>query len=223
MKRKKLIVFYLILIIIMLILTFVYFENKLIITKYQDGEYLQAQAQMLTNITWQSSYVSNYNYGNILYQNGEYDKAIEEYKKALRTVTSTEKECKIRINYALAICKMVQLDESDEESIKEAIETYQSAIQILTEDGCNNHNQDAKKLKKDIEEEIERLKNLQKKPQDNTNQDEKEETGQSQAINEEDIEEKMKDIKEGAIKEQNDLENKSKNYNKNHVWNEKNW
>ena len=34
---------------------------------------MQTQAQLLTNITFQKSYISNYNYGNILYQNGEYE------------------------------------------------------------------------------------------------------------------------------------------------------
>lgn len=208
MKRKILIAVYVILIIIMLYLIFIKVENNFIINKYKDGEYLQTQAQFLTNITLQRSYISNYNYGNILYQNGEYEKAVTEYKKALKTVTSTEKECKIRINCALAMCKNVNVDESDQESISNAIETYENAIQVLTEKECSNHNQDAKKLKEDIEKEIERLKKLQKNMDNEMEQEDKQEK------NEDSIEEKIQNIKEDASKEQKEIENTYKNFNK---------
>lgn len=221
MKRKILIAVYVILIIIMLNLIFINVENNFIINKYKNGEYLQTQAQLLTNITFQKSYISNYNYGNILYQNGEYEKAIIEYKKALETVTSSEKECKIRINCALAICQNVNVDESNQESISNAIETYENAIQVLTEKECSIHNQDAKKLKKDIEKEIERLKKLQKNTDNKIDQENKQENDQEK--NEDNIEEKIQDIKEDAIKGQKEIENTYKNFNKNYRDRGKNW
>ena len=221
MKRKILIVVFVILIIIMLNLIFINIENNFIINKYKNGEYLQTQAKLLTNITFQKSYISNYNYGNILYQNGEYEEAIIEYKKALETVISSKKECKIRINYALAMCQSIQVDERDQESIVNAIEIYENAIKILTEKDCNNHNQDAKNLKKDIEKEIERLKKIQKNTDNNTDQDKKEEKEQQK--NEENIEEKIKDIKEKAIKEQKEIENTYKNFNMDYRDRGKNW
>ncbi len=217
MKTKTLIIADIVFSFIMLSLLFVNIKNTFIINKYKEGKYLESDAKMLTNITLQKSYISNYNYGNILYQNGKYEKAISEYKKALKTVSSSEKECKIRINCALAICKTVQVDESNQESINNAINTYQEAIDVLVEKNCDKHNEDARKLKEDIEKEIERLKKLQRDT-DNKNNENQEENK-----NEESAEEKIKDIKENATKEQNETENIYKNFNKEYNGRGKNW
>ena len=75
-------------------------------------------------------YIANYNYGNVLYNKGEYEEAIKEYEEALNSIIPENKECKIRINYALAICKTIQVDEKDSNSIKNAIETNEKAIDI---------------------------------------------------------------------------------------------
>lgn len=221
MKRKILIAVYVILVIIMLDLIVINVVNNFIINKYKNGEYLQSQARFLTNITFQKSYISNYNYGNILYKKGEYEQAIIEYKKALKTVTSFEKECKIRINYALAMCQNVQVDTSNKGSISKAIETYENAIEKLTEKECSNHNRDAKKLKEDIESEIERLKKLQK---DIGNKSEQKNTKENiQEKEENNIEEKIQAIKEEAIKGQREIENTYKNLNKDYNDRGKNW
>ena len=217
MKTKTLIIADIVFSFIMLSLLFVNIKNTFIINKYKEGKYLESDAKMLTNITLQKSYISNYNYGNILYQNGKYEKAISEYKKALKTVSSSEKECKIRINCALAICKTVQVDESNQESINNAINTYQEAIDVLVEKNCDKHNEDARKLKEDIEKEIERLKKLQRDT-DNKNNENQEENK-----NEESAEEKIKDIKENATKEQNETENIYINFNKEYNGRGKNW
>lgn len=222
MKTKTLIIADIVFIFIMFNLLFVNIKNTFIINKYQEGKYLENDAKLLTNITFQKSYVSNYNFGNILYQNGEYEKAISEYKKALKTVISSEKEFKIRINCALAICKTVQVDESNQESIKNAINTYQEAIDVLVEKNCYKHNEDARKLKEDIEKEIERLKKLQKNT-DNKNNENEEENKIDENKNEENVEEKIKDIKEEATKEQSETENIYKNFNKEYNGRGKNW
>lgn len=222
MKTKTLIIADIVFIFIMFNLLFVNIKNTFIINKYKEGKYLENDAKLLTNITFQKSYVSNYNFGNILYQNGEYEKAISEYKKALKTVISSEKEFKIRINCALAICKTVQVDESNQESINNAINTYQEAIDVLVEKNCYKHNEDARKLKEDIEKEIERLKKLQKNT-DNKNNENEEENKIDENKNEENVEEKIKDIKEEATKEQSKTENIYKNFNKEYNGREKNW
>ena len=222
MKTKTLIIADIVFIFIMFNLLFVNIKNTFIINKYKEGKYLENDAKLLTNITFQKSYVSNYNFGNILYQNGEYEKAISEYKKALKTVISSEKEFKIRINCALAICKTVQVDESNQESINNAINTYQEAIDVLVEKNCYKHNEDARNLKEDIEIEIERLKKLQKNT-DNKNNENEEENKIDENKNEENVEEKIKDIKEEATKEQSKTENIYKNFNKEYNGREKNW
>ena len=114
-------------------------------------------------------YIYYYNRGNAFFKNQKYDEAIIEYKKSLHGVIPKYKECKVRINYALAICKKVDLDldESDENSVNQAIDMYKFAIDILTEKGCASklkenefHSEDAEILKEDIENEIDRLNKL---------------------------------------------------------------
>lgn len=129
----------------------------------------------------------------------------------------------------MAICKTVQLNEKEEKSIQAAIEKYESAIEILTEKGCankndnNGHNKKAEILKQDIQKEIYRLKKLQKQNISNNNDD-------SQTSNEEEeqeteqIEEKIQGIKEEAIKKQRNTESQYENYgNFNYNKKEKNW
>lgn len=229
MKKKVLIMIYIILILISLKLLYNIGTNSILINQYNQGKYDSNQGKKLTYLNFIQGYVANYNYGNILFQNGEYENAIEEYKKALKRMIPKEKECNIRINYALAICKTVEVDEKDQESIRKAIETYESAIGILTEEGCanqndnNGHSQKAEQLKEDIEKEIDRLKKLQEQ-EDNDQKEEQEETEDSKTTEDvETIEEKIQNIKEEAIKNQRDLESEFDNYNKDIQSNTKNW
>ena len=177
MNKKILKIICVILIFIFLKLLFNIIFNNFIIKNYNKGKYLENQSSILVNINYFQKYIAYYNYGNILYKNGKYEKAIDEYKKALQKNIPQNKECKIRINYALAICKTVNVDESEKESIENAIKTYESAIDILVENGCaskdnKGHSEIAENLKKDIETEIDRLKNLLKDLKKVTKKDE---------------------------------------------------
>ena len=229
MKKKVLIVIYIILILITLKLLYSILTNTILINDYNKGKYSESQAKLLTFLNFPESYIANYNYGNILYQNGEYEKAIEEYEKSLKRFVPKNKECNIRINYALAICKTVTVDEKDQSSIKNAIEKYESAIEVLTENGCankndsNGHSQKAEQLKKDIQKEIDRLKKLQNSNSKENKKDEEKKDNNSKEDTEK-IEEKIQDIKENATQEQRELENKYKNYNNfNYNKVERNW
>lgn len=226
MKRKILTALYIILILITMKLLFNIITNSVLINKYEKGQYSESQAKLLTYMNFPQSYVANYNYGNILYQNGEYEDAIEEYKKALKGNPPKDKDCNIRINCALAICKTVQVDETDQNSIKTAIDTYESAIDILTENGCankddnNGHNQKAEQLKKDIQDEIDRLKNLQEDESNDSKEEQKDETNEEK----EEIEEKIQDIKEEATQAQREKESVYRDFNKDfNRMNKKNW
>ena len=184
--KRKIFIIYIILICLTLKLIYNIVLNNILINRYNNGEYSEVQAKILTVANFPQSYVANYNYGNILYKNAEYEKAIEEYEKALKSTVPQDKECDIRINYALAICKTVQLDEKNEDSIKEAIQIYESAIDILTENGCanrndnNGHNQKSEQLKMDIQKEIERLEKLQKEENYSSNNNQQQEDKQNQ-------------------------------------------
>ncbi len=226
MKRKIIIAIYIILICFTLKFAYNIVASSILLEKYNNGQYSESQAKALTYINFPQKYVANYNYGNVLYQNGNYESAIEEYKKALNTIVPKYKECSIRINYALAICKTVQLNENDQDSIKDAIKTYENAIDVLTENGCanknnkNGHSQKAQQLKEDIQKEIQRLKKIQK--DDSSNENDKEEQTETKD-NSEKIEDKIKNIKEEATKEQREIENQYKNYRNDYDKTEKNW
>ena len=228
MKRKIFIIIFIILCIITINLLYRIITNYILVQAYHQGKYSKAQAKRFITYNIPKGYIEYYNYGNILYQNGEYEEAINEYKKALKQAIPKEKECSIRINTALAICKTVQVDETSQESIKTAIDTYESAITILTEKGCANkennggHSPKAETLKKDIQKEIERLKSLQEKNKEQ-NDDEKEQEKQTEEKNENAVEKKMQEIKENAIKEDRENENFYKNLNKSYVPITKNW
>ena len=227
MKRKILVAIYIILILIVVKLFYNIAVNSILINKYNKGQYSERQAKVLTLTTFVQNYVANYNYGNILYQNGEYEKAIAEYQKALKGIIPKDKECKIRINYALAICKTVQVNESDQDSINTAIEKYETSIDILTEKGCanknndNGHNPEAVRLKKDIQKEIDRLKKLQPK-NESTNQKNEEKDDKTEKESEK-IETEIQEIKENATKEQREKEEMYYNYNKKSNRTKKNW
>ncbi len=215
MKKKVCIVIYVILILITLKLLYNIVSNRILISKYDKGDYADKQAKTLTYLNFSESYIANYNYANILYKMGKYEQAIDEYKKSLKGFIPKNRECDIRINYALAICKTVSINEKDRTSIENAIEKYESAIEVLTKKGCankennNGHSKKAEQLKKDIQREIDRLKKLQNSNKDESDNNDEEDKKQED-INT--IEEKIQNIKENATQEQRKTESLYKNY-----------
>lgn len=202
MKKKVLIIIWVVLVIIIAKLILNIIVNNSLINKYQEGKYPVIEVVLLRIANIMEPYVLYYNYGNFLHQNQEYEKAIEQYENALQESIPKYKECKVRINYALTICKTVKVDERYDESIINAIEIYELAIDILEDKGCTEHNESAKRLRDDIQAEIDRLKKLLYNDVDkNTSKEEKE---NSQI--EDKLEEKIQNIKEEATKEQRNVE-----------------
>lgn len=217
MKKTIIISIYAILGVILLKIVLNMILNSILISKYNNNEYSVQLASFQTFVNFPERYVPLYNYGNVLYQKGEYENAIEMYDKALNTYVPKGKECNIRINYALAICKLVKVDENNEDSIQEAIKQYESAISVLIEQECatengDGHNENAETLKKDIEKEIERLKKLLNKSDEEQSEEEEEEKKEEKQNNsnnnkkEESIEKKLQEIKEEAMKKQQDAD-----------------
>lgn len=215
MKRNIFIIVYMLVVLILIKLLFNAITNGILISRYENGEYSDKVAYALTMLNFPEEYVADYNCGNILYKKGDYNGAIEQYKRALSKHVTWKKECDIRVNYALAICQMINVDEENKENIEAAIREYEKAIVVLTEQDCANdygggHDDDAQQLKDDIESEINRLKELL-----NSDQDKKDEKDNNDGDNSEDnlnekkdkeIEEKIKNIKDEAIKEQREVE-----------------
>lgn len=229
MRKKVLIAIYIVFILFTLKLLYSFVNNSVLISKYNQGEYNISQAKSLTYINFPQSYVSYYNYGNILYQNGEYENAISNYELALKAKAPKDKRCSIRINYALALCKTVQVDEKQQDSINSAIKIYESAIGILTEEGCanknnnNGHSSNAERLKRDIQKEIDRLKKLQDEQGSDSSDDENDENNNSQKKTET-VEEKIQAIKEEATKDQRETESLYESFGKEfRNFDKKNW
>ena len=172
---------------------------------------------LVCNFVISRNYIENYNVGNKLYKEKKYDEAIDKYKKALESINIPQKrECSIRINYALAICKTVQIDMSDSESVSNAIRKYESAIDVLTEKGCankdddNGHSEKAEQLKKDIQEAINKLKSTEKVEGDSEEEDDNDQKPKEGGT----VEQKIQLIKENATKSQRENENKYESYSK---------
>ena len=104
MKKRIIACVYIVLFIVCVKLAFTYIYNECIIDKYNDKDYSSDVAPLLfCNVI--QPYLAHYNMGNIHYQNGAYESAIDEYKKALLKNPDKEEECSVRINLALAIIK----------------------------------------------------------------------------------------------------------------------
>ena len=173
------------------------------------------------------SYIKDYNDGNKLYKDGDFQKAIELYSKALEKIIPTKKECDVRVNEALAYCKTVQIDTktAKNEEIQKAIETYETAINVLTQKNCDQHNDEAKQLKKDIEEEINKLKKNSETTEDEKDEKKEEKEEQKNEKREtKDVEEKIKEIKENATKDKREEEKKQEGFEQDsYNFGTKNW
>ena len=173
------------------------------------------------------SYIKDYNDGNKLYKDGNFQKAIEMYSKALEKIIPTKKECDVRVNEALAYCKTVQIDAktAKNEEIQKAIETYETAINVLTQKNCDQHNDEAKQLKKDIEEEINKLKKNNDTTEDEKDEEKEEKEEQKNEKREtKDVEEKIREIKENATKDKREEEKKQEGFEQdNYNFGTKNW
>lgn len=219
MKKKIAITLIIILSVIIIKFLFNIAINSIFIFKYNKGIYSELELNILNVINFPQGYVCDYNYGNVLYKEGKYENAIEKYKKALEENILHNEECKIRINYALSICNTVSVDEKNADSIKKAIEKYESAIEILVEEDCAGHDNkvghdiNAEQLKKDIEKEIDRLKKLldNKNDKDDNQKDDKDDKQDTELEKKlKDIEDKIQEIKQEALDDQKDTENRFK-------------
>lgn len=111
-------------------------------------------------------YIYHYNKGNDFYDKGNYEKAISEYKKALKCHVPKGKECDIRVNLALSMIAPYDLEnltEITEEEKEELIEVLKEAIDVLVKDGCahrddqDGHDKEAQRLKNELQALLDQL------------------------------------------------------------------
>lgn len=219
--KKISIMLYIFLFLIAFKLVSSFIINEYFILKYDKGIYEEKSIKYLFFINVFEPCVARYNYGNILYQNKDYDKAIEEYNKALQLFPSKKQECSIRINLALAMLNKIDFENEEKEEI---FEKLNEAKNILCETGCanlnddNGHSKEAEILKKDIENMQNELQN-----ESTDKKDEKDESKENQNTQEKNVEEKLKQIQKEGIEERQDaLEsvNRLENYE---YYNGKKW
>jgi tetratricopeptide (TPR) repeat protein len=145
-------------------LAFNYIYNEYMISQYDKGNY-DVSVQPIFSCNWVQPYVPHYNAGNMYYDKGEYELAIKEYKQALKREPKNHL-CDIRVNMALSMIGTLPEEYSSEENIEKTINVLTEARNILIQDGCaeekgDGHDEEATKLKKEIDSILESMKNGQ--------------------------------------------------------------
>lgn len=180
--------------------------NETLIKAYNTGNFIENK---LTFLGFFEHYIGYYNNGNVYYQKGNYDAAIIAYENALKHHPSHSKECMIRINLVLAMVIPIDPDEITDSQIEDTIQLLEDAKQILYTHGCatedgNGHNEDAQRLKEDIDRFEEELKERQETQQeDDIQEHESEQTTNQETDNEDDIQQQLKEIQKQSSEERN--------------------
>lgn len=171
-KTLKITLIFLIIIFSKLLIT--YIMNEYIIINYNKGQFKDNIIKILKVFNTNEPYIVYYNEGNIFYQKGDYEEAINNYDIAINKHPKKNRICDIRINKTLAMIKLINYDTKEEvlKSLKEARENLYNDNCAHEEDD-NGDSQDAEQLEKiikDAEEQINNGKQEQNnnpKPNDN--------------------------------------------------------
>lgn len=196
MKKKIIACIYIVMLLIASKLAFTYIYNEFVISKYNDGEYdVTMKPSFMCN--WIQPYIAHYNAGNIHYQNGDYEEAINEYKLAMKREPKSNHKCDIRINMALSMIKQLSEDYSSKENLENTIEVLTKARELLIEDACAKdseagHSKEATKLREEIDNILKELNKKQEgggnsgkdddDPKDNPNKEEPKNDREQQVI-----------------------------------------
>lgn len=209
MKHKKVLTkIWIVFIVLWLAVLVNYSANAKMIRQYKRGVYTENKMSWMGIL---QPYIAPYNKGNVHYQRGEYELAVEQYEKALLKNPPHRKECKIRINLALAKLAMINPDDITAANVNEIIAQLEDARDILLEDGCANnedtgHSRDAQTLKDEIDQMIEMLKNPQSSgssgdSDDDNQQQQQEQQNDEQQKKQDEVKEQLKDIQERSAKD----------------------
>ena len=207
--------------------------NELFLKNYRAQDYSTKYESGLTKANINEDYLPYYNMGNAYYQNGDYDKAITNYKLALVKNPPKYKECPVRINLALAMIQKINFDNlNTQNKIENAIRQLKAARAVLVEDGCANpaedvfdgHSAEAEQLKKDIDEMIKKLQEQQQQQQQNQDEeqqepqpsdgnDDEEQQQPQDSEREDELRDKLNDQKQEANKERSEMNGDRENRN----------
>lgn len=173
--------------------------NEVFVKNYEAGNYKENK---LSALGFTEPYISYYNEGNLYYQKGNYEDAIQAYQTALSRYPTKQRECSIRINLALSMIAPIDSSQLSDQELEQAIAILEDAKNILCEHDCatedgKGHSKEAQTLKDDIDRFLKELKDKQNSdPKDsNKSGDEEKDTEKEEPIeNKETIEEQLKEL-----------------------------
>ena len=175
MKKKLLLILFLVVVLLFAKQSLNYFYNGYVLSKYRQDDFSMNEDLLLTFNCFEP-YIVHYNNGNLLYMNSLYLEAVEEYKTSLTfSGIPEDRDCSIRINLALALLGSLGDDYEEPENIAHAIEVLNEARDVLLENGCasddgEGHSKKAQELKEYIDELIDELEELQQQQQQQQNE-----------------------------------------------------
>lgn len=132
MKKKILIGGYILLGLVFLEFLITFLLNEVFICQYKNEDYNKTLGKSLLVLSLSERYIAHYNYGNLLYQIGYFEDAIDEYNTALESNPSEGRVCSIRINLALTIVATI----NEDMECGEQLEKYAQAREVLYGDNC---------------------------------------------------------------------------------------
>ena len=137
-----------------------YTLNQIIIEDSKKDKYDKSLIKILESTTILEKYVPYYNEGNIYYKQKKYEKAIDQYNKALTKKPPIAKKCDIRVNLSIALVQNINSKNKDE-----ILKELQEARENLYNDHCadpednSGESSEAEALEeaiKDMEEELQK-------------------------------------------------------------------
>ncbi|MBO4926883.1 MAG: tetratricopeptide repeat protein [Clostridiales bacterium] len=213
MRKRIIIAAYAVVGLLLFKFAFTYGYNEWVISKYDDGDYSE-NFSLLEIFNFTEPYIVYYNNGNVMYQNKDYEAAIEYYEKALEMDPPEGKECPIRINLALAKLALLGEDAMTPENIEDTIELLEECLDILSEDNCANdkgkgHDNRAQRLYDEIKEMLEQAEQEQQQQQKDQDQQQDEEEKKKQQQEEQQKQQRQQEI-EDEMERRNDESNQQR-------------
>lgn len=193
-KFLKIVLIILIILLVKLITT--YTINQTIISNYKRNKYRTDLIKILKITNINEPCIVYYNEGNIFYQQGKYQKAMDNYEIALKKHPNKKKACDIRINYSIAEISNITSKNKDD-----ILRILKDSRERLYQDHCadpednSGRSQEAEELEeviKEMEEELQKNQGSGNGDGDSSKDEE------AQGDEESTIEQELQEINRGA-------------------------
>ena len=185
-------------IVLAILLKFIYtfVANEIIISNFNKKIYNNLLIKSLYILNFPQSYIVYYNDGNLLYNQGKFDKAIDKYKSSISKNPPQDRICDIRVNLSLAMIKNINSIDA-----KEVYNILEEAKNNLYNDNCASKTDDSGRSKEaeQLEEEIKKLQEQIETTTDSNSKDNDDNNDNDEDDKEEkELEEQLKKIESNA-------------------------